>query len=61
MTAEFSDCIILFTYNPQGGFSEQSASVREKWEATLLEHIQKVSLDALIKQKKMIWAGDCER
>ena len=58
MTAEFSDCVMLFTYNPQGGFSKESLAFRTKWEAALLEYIQKVSLEALIKQKKLIWAGD---
>ena len=58
MTAEFSDCIMLFTYNPQGGFSEQSLAFRSKWEAALQKYIQSVSLDALVKQKKMIWGGD---
>ena len=58
MTAEFPDCIMLFTYNPQGGFSEQSLAYRAKWEAALLKHIQSVSIEAMFAQKKMIWGGD---
>jgi len=58
MTAEFSDCIMLFTYNPQGGFTEESLAFRSRWETALADHIKKVSLHALVKQKKMIWAGD---
>ena len=58
MTAEFSDCIMLFTYNPQGGFTEQSLAYRAKWEAALLKHIQSVSIETMFAQKKMIWGGD---
>ena len=58
MTVEFSDCIMLFTYNPQGGFSEDSLAFRTRWEEALTTHIRTVSLDALLRKKKMIWAGD---
>ena len=40
LTAEFSDCIILFTYNPQGGFVEESLTYRAKWEEALISYIR---------------------
>ena len=57
-TIEFSDCIIMFTYNPQGGFAEESLAFRTKWELQLSEHLQKTKQDAAQKDKKLIWAGD---
>ena len=58
ITAEFSDCIMLFTYNPQGGFTSESLAYRTRWEAALLKYISKISLSAISRSKKMIWAGD---
>ena len=58
ITVEFADCIMLFTYNPQGGFTQESLAFRTRWEAALQSYIRSVSLDAMVKQKRMIWAGD---
>ena len=58
LTAEFSDCVMLFTYNPQGGFTLESQAFRKKWEAALIEYIRKLKVHAFVTKKKMVWAGD---
>jgi exodeoxyribonuclease III len=58
MTAEFADCIMVFTYNPQGGFSEQSLKFREDWETEFGFYLDKVTIDAKSRNKKLVWAGD---
>ena len=58
MTAEFGDCIMIFTYNPQGGFSEQSLSFRELWEKEFTVYLEKMTASSKSKNKKLIWAGD---
>jgi exodeoxyribonuclease III len=58
LTAEFSDCVMLFTYNPQGGFTEESQAFRKKWEIAISNYILQLRQAAIIGQKKMLWAGD---
>jgi len=58
LTAEFSDCIFLFTYNPQGGFSKESLNFRAEWESKFGSYLEKTVQDAKSKGKKLIWAGD---
>lgn len=49
---------MLFAYNPQGGFTEESQAYRKKWEEALALYITKLKIHAIVKQKKLIWAGD---
>ena len=58
LTAEFSDCVMLFTYNPQGGFSQESQAFRKKWEEALLVYLTKLKVHAFVRRKKLVWAGD---
>jgi exonuclease III len=58
VTAEFGDCIFVFSYNPQGGFSEESLGFRAKWESSFGKFLDKTVAYAKAKDKKLIWAGD---
>jgi exodeoxyribonuclease III len=58
LTAEFSDCTIVFSYNPQGGFSEESLDYRSRWEKAFGDYLEKTVAEARVKNKKLIWAGD---
>ena len=58
LTAEFADCVMVFTYNPQGGFTEESLDFRKRWEQEFSSYLRKMTGDAKTKNKKLIWAGD---
>ena len=58
LTAQFSDCIMVFTYNPQGGFVKQSLEFRFNWETALKQFLRNTVQQAKSKNKKLIWAGD---
>ena len=58
MTVEFQDSVMVFTYIPQGGFTDSSLALRGKWEQELGRHLDKVSSEAKEKNKKLVWARD---
>ena len=58
LTAEFEDCIMIFTYNPQGGFTEESLDFRKRWEQEFARYLEVMTKEAKGKNKKIIWAGD---
>jgi exodeoxyribonuclease III len=54
ITVSFLDFILVGTYNPQGGFTENSLSVKERWEVRLAQYLR-----ALYKKgKPLLWVGD---
>ena len=53
LTAEFEDCIMIFTYNPQDGFTEESLDFRKKWEQEA-KYLEKMTREAKDKKKKII-------
>ena len=46
MTAEFADNIMIFTYNPQGGFEARSLEYRKNWEAEMSRYLEKMTLES---------------
>ena len=58
ITIEFEDCVMVFTYNPQGGFQQKSLDYRTNWEVALGKHLERVKKRADSQAKKVIWAGD---
>jgi exodeoxyribonuclease-3 len=58
VTTEFADCIIIFTYNPQGGFAKESLQYRATWEAQLGDFMERKAAYAKRAKKRILWAGD---
>ena len=46
LTAEFGDCIMIFTYNPQGGFTEESLDFRKRWEQEFARYLEEMTREA---------------
>ena len=58
MRVEFTDWILLVTYNPQGGFAEHSLRYRDQWELAFTSHLEKIATAASKTNKRLVWAGD---
>jgi exonuclease III len=52
--AEFKDMVVVATYYPQGGFTEQTLAEKTKWEKQLVGWIKEVSSHG----KPVVWGGD---
>ena len=42
ITIEFEDCVMVFTYNPQGGFQQKSLEYRTNWESHLANTLREL-------------------
>jgi len=58
ITLFFSDLVLVATYNPQGGFTDTSLSLKTRWEKMLGNFLQRVRETARAKGVKIIWVGD---
>jgi exodeoxyribonuclease III len=58
VTLEFPQVFILISYNPQGGFSEESLSFRESWEKAFIKFLGGLRTRGEREGKGVIWAGD---
>jgi exodeoxyribonuclease III len=57
-TIEFPGALLVISYNPQGGFSEESLSFRERWEREFIKFLHRVRLRGEKQGKAVIWGGD---
>ena len=49
---------MVISYNPQGGFSEETLNFRARWEKSFLICLKRVRGRAEKEGKGVIWAGD---
>jgi exonuclease III len=57
-TVELPGVILVISYNPQGGFSEESLGFRERWEKAFTAFLHRINIRGEREKKGIIWAGD---
>ena len=58
LTLEFPQFFLVVSYNPQGGFKEDSLKFRGEWEKAFTKFLGNLDGKAREKGKGIIWAGD---
>ena len=58
ITLLFPDLVLIATYNPQGGFTDETLAFKTTWEKRLGEFLQEMRRKARVTGLKMIWVGD---
>lgn len=58
ISLDFNDWTAVFTYNPQGGFTEASLNFRKEWEEAFQNYLIQMAVMARKNGKRLVWAGD---
>ena len=54
----FTDFVLVSTYNPQGGFSEETLAMKTAWEVALGNYLRHLLTLPAWRDRRFIWAGD---